>query len=305
MEGRLYAPKGRSHIPILRRKYMSITAQMVKELREMTGAGMMDCKKALQEVEGDLEKAVDWLRQKGIAKAAKKSGRATSEGLVTAAVSADGKAVALASVCCETDFVARGEKFQAFAASVSQLVLDKDPADAAALDALLGDELQAQIATVGENMTLGNFARIERKGPGAIGLYIHSNNKIGVAVDIETGDDATVNKAEFQELAKNLAMQIAAASPLAVDPSCLDQSVVEREREVYRQKALEEGKPANIVEKIVEGAVKKFHKEVCLLEQLFIRDDKKTIADVIKEASKALGDKVTVIKFVRIQLNAE
>ena len=283
----------------------AITAQMVKELREKTGAGMMDCKKALQEVEGEMEKAIDWLRQKGIAKAAKKSGRATSEGLVTAAQSADGKTIALAALCCETDFVARGEQFQNFAKSISQLVLDKDPADVNALQTLLGDELQSQIASVGENMTLGNFARYEVKGNGGLGLYIHANNKIGVLVELATGKADTVTKPAFQELAKNLAMQVAAASPLAVDPECLDKDVVEREREVYHQKATAEGKPANIVEKIVEGAVKKFYKEVCLLEQLFIRDDKKTIADIIKEASKQLDDTIKVVRFVRIQLAAE
>ena len=281
-----------------------ISAQMVKELRDKTGAGMMDCKKALQENDGDVEKSVDWLRQKGIAKAAKKSGRATSEGLVTAAHSADGKTVALAALCCETDFVARGEKFQEYAQSLSKVVLDKNPADKEALEALLGNGLSEQIAIVGENMTLGDFARFERQGAGSIGLYIHANNKIGVLVDIETADDAAVQKPAFAELAKNLAMQIAAASPLAVDPSCLDQAVVDREREVYRQKALEEGKPANIVDKIVEGAVKKFYKEACLLEQLFIRDDKKTIADVLKDAGKELGA-VKVVRFVRIQLGAE
>lgn len=282
-----------------------ISASMVKELRDKTGAGMMDCKKALQENDGDVEKALDWLRQKGIAKAAKKSGRATSEGLVTFAVGNGGKAVALAAVCCETDFVARGDKFQDFAKFVSQLVLDKNPADAPALEALLGDKLPEQIAIVGENMTLGDFARFERQGAGSIGVYIHSNNKIGVLVDIETHNDEAASKPAFHELAKNIAMQIAAASPLAVHPSSLDQAVVEREREIYRQKALEEGKPANIVEKIVEGAVKKFHKEVCLLEQLFIRDDKKTIADVLREAGKELGGEPKVIRFKRIQLGAE
>lgn len=284
---------------------MSITAQMVKELRDMTGAGMMDCKKALQEMDGDLEKAVDWLRQKGIAKAAKKSGRATSEGLVTFAAAHGGKTVALASVCCETDFVARGEKFRAFVDVVATTVLEKNPPDTDALDALLGEELKSQIATVGENMTLGTFARLERKGPGSIGVYIHSNGKIGVLVDVETGTEGTPSKPAFLELAKNLAMQVAAASPMTVDPTGLDPSVVDREREVYRQKALEEGKPANIVDKIVEGAVKKFYKDVCLLEQLFIRDDKKTITDVLKDAAKELGDTLKVIRFVRIQLNAE
>lgn len=284
---------------------MSITAQMVKELRDMTGAGMMDCKKALQEMEGNLENAVDWLRQKGIAKAAKKSGRATSEGVVAFVAGNGGKIAALAAVCCETDFVARGEKFQDFADRVAKTVLEKNPANIEALDALLGEDMKEQIATVGENMTLGAFSRMERKGPGSIGVYIHSNGKIGVLVDLETASEATAAKPEFHELAKNLAMQIAAANPLAVDPSCLDQSIVDREREVYRQKSLEEGKPANIVEKIVEGAVKKYYKEVCLLEQLFIRDDKKTIADVIKDASKSMGDDIKVITFARIQLGGE
>lgn len=284
---------------------MTITAQMVKELRDKTAAGMMDCKKALQETEGNIENAIDWLRQKGIAKAGKKSGRATSEGIVSFVAGNNGKLAVLASVCCETDFVARGDKFQDFAARVAKAVLDKNPADEAALEALMGDDLKEQIAGLGENMTLGAFARMERKGPGSIGVYIHNNGKIGVLVDLETTSEDTAAKPAFHELAKNLAMQIAAATPLAVDPSCLDQSIVEREREVYRLKAVEEGKPANIVEKIVEGAVKKFHKEVCLLDQLFIRDDKKTIADVIKDASKELGDSVKVITFARIQLGAE
>ncbi len=283
----------------------TITAQMVKELRDKTGAGMMDCKKALQENDGDVEKALDWLRQKGIAKAAKKVGRATSEGLVTVASANNGKSVAMAALCCETDFVARGEQFQTFAASVSQLVLDKAPADTAALEALLGDTLQSQIATVGENMTLGGCARFEVQDTGAIGIYIHANNKIGVLVEMTCGKADVAASEAVAALGKNVAMQIAAANPLAVDPSALDQAVVEREREVYRQKALEEGKPANIVEKIVEGAVKKFYKEACLLEQPYIRDDKKTITDVLRDAGKEAGDTINVVRFVRIHLGAD
>ncbi len=281
----------------------AISAQMVKELRDKTGAGMMDCKKALQENDGDVEKSLDWLRQKGIAKAAKKVGRATSEGLVTVANSADGKTVAMAALCCETDFVARGDQFQAFAASVSAMVLDKNPADAAALEALLGDNLQSQIATVGENMTLGDFARYEASGNNALGVYIHANSKLGVLVELSCTKDCAGNEA-IKELGKNIAMQIAASSPLAVGPESLDQTVVEREREVYRQKALEEGKPENIVEKIVEGAVKKFYKEACLLEQLYIRDDKKTISDILAETGKAVGDTIGVVRFARINLGA-
>ena len=285
---------------------MAITAQLVKELRDMTAAGMMDCKKALVEVEGDLEKAVDWLRQKGMAKAAKKSGRATSEGLVTVAASADGMHIAMGSLLCETDFVARGEQFQTMATRVSQVILEKAPADAEALEALLGEEVTQLIASVGENMQLGKFARFSKKGANdVVGQYIHANGKIGVLVYLTCGKAESAAKPEVQELAKNLAMQVAAASPLALDASCLDPAAVEREREVYRQKAIEEGKPAQIVDKIADGAVKKFQKEVCLMEQPFIRDDKKTITDVVREAGKAIGDEITVTGFERIQLAAE
>ena len=285
---------------------MAISAQMVKELREKTGAGMMDCKKALVEVNGDMEKAVDWLRQKGMAKAAKKSDRATCEGLVTSAVSADGKHVAMSSLMCETDFVARGDQFQDMAKRVAQAVLEHNPADAASLDGIVGDEVKQLIASVGENMRLGKFARHSSTADTeVVGQYIHANGKIGVLVFLTCGKAASVNTPEVKDLAKNLAMQVAATNPMALDASSLDAAAVEREREVYRQKALEEGKPANIVDKIAEGAVKKFQKEVCLMEQPYIRDDKKSVADVVREAAKAVGDTITVTGFERIQLAAE
>lgn len=285
---------------------MAISAAMVKELREKTGAGMMDCKKALVEVEGDLEKAVDWLRQKGMAKAAKKSGRATSEGLVMAAVSADGKTVAMSALLCETDFVARGEQFEALAAKVAQSVLDSNPADAEALKGLVGEDVTQLIASVGENMQLGKFTRHSKAGEGdVIGQYIHANRKIGVLVDLVCDSAATAAKPEVQELAKNVAMQVAATNPMALDGASLDAAAMEREREVYRQKAREEGKPEQIVEKIAEGAVKKFQKEVCLMEQPYIRDDKKNMTEVVREVAKAVGGDIKVAGFSRIQLAAE
>ncbi|WP_296966659.1 translation elongation factor Ts [uncultured Desulfovibrio sp.] len=285
---------------------MAITAQLVKELRDMTAAGMMDCKKALVEVEGDLEKAVDWLRQKGMAKAAKKSGRATSEGLVTVAATADNMHIAMGSLLCETDFVARGDQFQTMATRVTQVILEKAPADAAALEALLGEEVTQLIASVGENMQLGKFARFSKKSANdVVGQYVHANSKIGVLVYLTCGKAESAAKPEVLALAKNLAMQVAAASPLALDAASLDQAAVEREREVYRQKALEEGKPAQIVDKIADGAVKKFQKEVCLMEQPYIRDDKKTISDIVRETGKTIGDEITVTGFERIQLAAE
>ena len=285
---------------------MAITAQLVKELRDMTAAGMMDCKKALVEVEGDLEKAVDWLRQKGMAKAAKKSGRATSEGLVTVAATADNMHIAMGSLLCETDFVARGEQFQTMATRVTQVILEKAPADAAALEALLGEEVTQLIASVGENMQLGKFARFSKKSANdVVGQYVHANSKIGVLVYLTCGKAESAAKPEVLELAKNLAMQVAAASPLALDAASLDQAAVEREREVYRQKAIEEGKPAQIVDKIADGAVTKFQKEVCLMEQPYIRDAKKTISDIVRETGKTIGDEISVTGFERIQLAAE
>ena len=212
----------------------------------------------------------------------------------------------MASLMCETDFVARGDQFQNMAARVAQAVLEHNPADPTALDGVVGDEVKQLIASVGENMQLGKFARHTRQSDNeVIGQYIHANGKIGVLVFLTCGKAESVNAPEVKELAKNLAMQVAAASPMALDAGSLDQAAVEREREVYRQKALEEGKPANIVDKIADGAVKKFQKEVCLMEQPFIRDDKKSVSDIVREAGKAVGDTITVTGFTRIQLAAE
>ena len=286
---------------------MSITAAMVKDLREKTAAGMMDCKKALTECDGDMEKAVDWLRQKGLSKAAKKAGRATSEGLVGFELAADGKSGVA---------VARGDKFQGFVKDMVAQVAKGEYADSEALLAApfvadasvtVKEALDGVIATTGENMGLGKFAKMELAAgkSGLIGGYLHSNGKLAVLVEMQTGSDAAAASEAFHEVAKNVAMQIAAASPLAVSAEGLNPEVVEHEREVYRQKAREEGKPEQIIEKIAEGAVKKFCKDVCLLDQLYIRDDKMTISDLIKGAAKTIGEPITVIRFVRIQLGAE
>ena len=293
---------------------MSITAAMVKDLREKTAAGMMDCKKALTECDGDMEKAVDWLRQKGLSKAAKKAGRATSEGLVGFELAADGKSGVAVEVKCETDFVARGDKFQGFVKDMVAQVAKGEYADSEALLAApfvadasvtVKEALDGVIATTGENMGLGKFAKMELAAgkSGLIGGYLHSNGKLAVLVEMQTGSDAAAASEAFHEVAKNVAMQIAAASPLAVSAEGLNPEVVERE--VYRQKAREEGKPEQIIEKIAEGAVKKFCKDVCLLDQLYIRDDKMTIGDLIKGAAKTIGEPITVVRFVRIQLGAE
>ena len=283
---------------------MAITAAMVKELRERTGAGMMDCKKALVEVDGDMEKAIDYLREKGMAKAAKKAGRATSEGLVVFAEGGD--AVAMASVQCETDFVSRGDDFKELCATIANAVLKNKPADQEALQALVGEDLNNLIAKIGENMRLGNFFVHERAANEVIGQYLHTaSGKLGVMTILETGKPETATNEQVQNLAREIAMQVAALRPMALDRDSLDPEVIERERNVYREKARNEGKPENIIDKIAEGAVVKFCKEVCLLDQAYIRDDKKSVGDLVRETAKALGDTIKVKCFQRIELVAE
>ncbi|MDR2605495.1 MAG: translation elongation factor Ts [Desulfovibrio sp.] len=279
-----------------------ISAALVKELRERTGAGMMDCKKALQESGGSLEEAVDFLRRKGLSKAAKKAGRVTSEGVIGVKSAPDRSAAALVEVLCETDFVARGEHFKAFAAAAADKVFANRPADADALAALTGDDLHGLIATLGENMSVGRFVFYEAAQPGIVESYVHSNGKIGVLVEVGTGTAAARDSAELLELAHNLAMQAAATGAVALDKAGLDPALLERERAIYRQKTLDEGKPDNIVEKIVEGGIQKFCKEVCLLEQAYIRDDKVTVKSLVDACAATLKDTVTVRRFTRLRL---
>jgi len=259
---------------------------------------MLDCKKALEETGGDMEKAVDFLRTKGLAAAAKKAGRAATEGLVAAVIAADGKSGALVEINSETDFVAKTEKFQAFVADVANQVLVAAPADNEALfsqDSVKepGKSVQATlneaIAVIGENLQIRRFARFESTG--LTGSYIHAGGKIGVLVDFAgTGDLAPI--------ARDIAMHIAAAAPLYVRREEVAADVLEREKEIYRAKARETGKPENIIEKIIEGQVNKYYGEVCLLEQSFVKDPDKTIQQILKSA----GADVTVNRFARFVL---
>jgi elongation factor Ts len=282
-----------------------ISAALVKQLRDRTSAGMMDCKKALQECGADMEKAVDWLRQKGLSKAAKRAGRATSEGVIASVVASDNRAAAMVEVKCETDFVTRSERFQAFAARVGRLVFDQKPETAKALVPLLGDESNDQIATIGENISVGRPAHMEASGEGIVSCYIHATGKIGVLAELACARPETAQKRAFFDLGRNVAMQVAASAPVALDAASLDPALVAREREVFRQKTLDEGKPAQIVEKIVDGRIQKFYKEVCLLEQPYIRDDSICINDLLASESKSLGDEVRVKRFVRLQLGED
>jgi elongation factor Ts len=286
-----------------------ITASLVKELREKTGAGMMDCKKALNEVAGDLEKAIDWLRTKGLSAAAKKAGRVAAEGLV--GVAANGTRGAVVEVNAETDFVGRNEQFQKFVGTVAQIALDNggDLAKvAAAAYPGTGRDVQGEltnlISTIGENMSLRRAASIS-VSDGVVVAYTHNKvsppnelGKIGVLLALESTGD----KAKLEPLAKQLAMHVASANPQSLTAADLDQAVVERERAVLAEKAGQSGKAADIIAKMVEGGIRKFHQEVVLLEQAFVMDGKTKIAKVVDEAAKQVGGPVRIAGYLRFQL---
>jgi elongation factor Ts len=270
---------------------MAITAGMVKELRERTGVGMMECKGALTETGGDMEKAVDLLRAKGMAKADKKAGRTAAEGTIAIVMSADKKRAAIVEANCETDFVGKSEEFYEFANAAAQAALDNNAADIDSLlvakmaDGKAVDERRRElIAKIGENMSIRRFEIIETTG--AIGTYRHGD-KIGVVVNLEGGDEA---------LGKDLAMHVAASRPLAIDASGVDAETIQRERAIAQTKADESGKPANIVEKMVEGSIRKFMEEVTLLSQPFVKDPDTTVGNLLKK------NNVTVKHFVRLEV---
>ena len=271
---------------------MAITAQMVKELRELTGAGMMDCKKALSETDGDQEKAIMYLREKGLSKAAKKAGRATSEGFVGSSVT--DKVAVMVELQSETDFVAKNEAFQSFANGLAEKIAAAAPKGE--LPAELAD-VSSLIATLGENMQVGKFVRFELAKTGCYGCYIHSTGKLGVLVELETEAGCAP---EVQELARDIAMQVAAMPPVCLCPADLPQDKLEQEKALYLKQAMDEGKPEAIAEKIVLGRVNKYYKEVCLTEQQFIKDDKKTISGVIKDVAKKVGKDIAITRYHRL-----
>ncbi len=281
-----------------------ITAAMVKDLREKTGAGMMDAKKALVENNGDVDAAVDWLRTKGLAKAAKKSGRTAAEGLVAVAT-ADNKA-AVVELNAETDFVSRNAEFQAFVQKVAEAALDASDVEALAQADVDGkpvaDALTGLIAKIGENMALRRMEKLE-VSQGQVVPYVHSAltdgmGKIGVLVALESSADAAV----LQDLGKKIAMHVAAANPQALDRDSVDSEIIERERNVLIEQAKESGKPAEIAEKMVVGRINKYYSEICLLEQVFVIDGENKIADVVAAAAKEAGAEIKLTGFVRMQL---
>jgi elongation factor Ts len=284
-----------------------ITAAMVKDLRDRTGAGMMDCKKALNETAGDMEAAVDWLRTKGLAAAAKKAGRTAAEGLIGVTVA--GKRGAVVEVNSETDFVAKNDTFQAFVRTVTAIAseLGSDVATLLAAsypesDGTVHDKLTHNVATIGEHQSLRRAAIVE-VGEGVVTSYVHNATasglgKIGVLVGLESSAPADV----LEPLGKQIAMHIAAANPLALDETGLDPAIVERERAIAREKAAGSGKPADIIEKMIEGGVRKYSQENSLLTQVFVIDGKSKVADIVAAAAKAAGTPIKVAAFVRLQL---
>jgi elongation factor Ts len=283
-----------------------ITAANVKELRERTGAGMMDCKKALAETEGDMEAAVDWLRAKGLAAAAKKAGRTAAEGLVAVAV--EGTRGAAVEVNSETDFVAKNEKFQEFVRNVAQLALETGGnvenllATGYPGGGTVGEVLTNNIATIGENQSVRRSA-VLAVSQGAVVPYVHNAvapglGRIGVLVALESAAPAET----LQALGKQIAMHIAAANPLALNADEIDPELIERERAIATEKAKESGKPQNIAEKMVEGSLAKFRKENALLSQLFVMDNKTPVAEVVASAGKEAGSAIAINAFVRFQL---
>ncbi len=285
----------------------TITATLVKDLRDKTGAGMMDCKAALSETEGDMEAAVDWLRAKGLAKAAKKAGRVAAEGLI--GLAADPKEAALVEVNSETDFVARNGTFQTMASGIAQAALGAKgdlnklaKAKFPGSNASVADTIKEMIGTIGENMTLRRTAYLAAK-KGAVASYMHNVmapglGKIGVIVALESTGDAEQLKA----FGKQVAMHIAAANPQAVDIDSLDQAVIERERAVLAEQAKESGKPAPVVEKMVEGRLRKFYEEVVLLAQAFVHDPETTVAKAVAAAAEAAGAPIKITGFYRFAL---
>ena len=286
---------------------MSISAAQVKELRELTGAGMMDCKAALTETNGDMEAAVDWLRKKGIAKADKKSGRTAAEGLI--GVAAEGNSAVVVEVNSETDFVARNDAFQQMVRNIAQVALATDGStDAVAAgtypgsDKSVADTIKDAVGTIGENMSLRRSAKLSVP-QGVVATYVHNGvvdglGKMGVLVAIETAGNAHAARA----FARQVAMHVAATSPLALNESEVDPAVVAKEKEIFSEQARQSGKPENIIEKMVEGRLRKFYEEVVLLKQAFVLNPDVTVEKALKDAEKDIGAPAKITAFTRFAL---
>lgn len=280
----------------------AFTAQDVKALREKTGCGMMDCKKALTEANGDMDAAIDFLREQGLAKAAKKSGRIAAEGVAYAETNADATVGVVIEINAETDFVAKNDEFKAFVKTCADTVMNQNPADVDALlackaegsDVTVADLLQEKIQTIGENIKIRRFVRFE----GAVVTYIHAAGRIGVMVKFDTD---LADKDEFKTYAKDIAMQVAAANPLYLDEQSVPADVIEHEKKILTEQVINEGKPAQIAEKIVMGKIGKYYKENCLVDQLFVKDGDYTVKKYTEKVAKDLGGSIAIVDFARFE----
>jgi elongation factor Ts len=288
-------------------KMAEISASVVVKLRKMSGQGMMDCKKALEEADGDMDKAMEILRKKGLATLARRAERETSEGAVVSWQSQDGKEAALATLCCETDFVAKSDDFLQLARDIRDYIASASAvqgAEAVLQTIIAGKTFQEVLTEVvsktGEKMQVGDYTRFRLEGEGIIGTYVHFNNKVGSMVQIETDSDKTAQAPSIKQAAMDIAMHVTASKPIALDVAGLDPQVVEREKAIYAAQV--QNKPPQVVDRIVEGKLKKFYSDYCLLEQPFVKDDSKTVQQMLAEAAQQAGGQASVRQFVRFEV---
>jgi len=284
-----------------------ISAAMVMKLRKMTGQGMMDCKRALQEANGDIEQAMDILRKKGLATLAKRAERETSEGLVVCKGSADGKTATIATLCCETDFVAKNDDFVATAQTLADYALacsaekgTENILETAVDGKKFSDILTETVSRTGEKTQVGDYAKYQLDGPGLLSTYIHFNEKVGTMVQIETSDNNVAAADVLKQTASDIAMHITATKPMALDKADIAPETIEREKSIFAEQV--QNKPANIIEKIVEGKIRKFFAENCLLDQPFVKDDSKSVAQILTDAAKQAGGEAKIKRFVRFEV---
>ncbi len=284
-----------------------ISASVVVKLRKMSGQGMMDCKKALEEANGDMDKAMEILRKKGLATLARRAERETTEGAVVSWQSQDAKEAALATLCCETDFVAKSDDFVQLARDIRDYIGSTKGAQGAqsVLQTIIAGRTFQEVLTevvskTGEKMQVGDYARFRLEGAGIIGTYVHFNNKVGSMVQIETSDAKVAQAPSIKQAALDIAMHITASKPIALDVASLDPQVVEREKAIYAAQV--QNKPPQVVNRIVEGKLKKFYSDYCLLEQPFVKDDSKTVQQMLAEAAKQAGGQASIRQFVRFEV---
>ena len=284
-----------------------ISAAMVMKLRKMSGQGMMDCKKALQEANGEITEAMNILRKKGLATLAKRAERETTQGLVVSKNSADGRTAAMATLCCETDFVAKSDDFVAAAKTLTEYALacqdDKGPENILETTVngnKFSDLLTELVSKTGEKTLVGDYAKYKLDGPGLISIYIHFNEKVGTMIQIDASDDKTADADALKRTANDIAMHITATKPLALNKDQIDAETIEREKAIFAEQV--QNKPPNIIEKIVEGKMQKFFAENCLLQQPFVKDDSKTVEQVLAEAAKQAGGEAKIARFVRFEV---